>query len=58
MGEPALKYYTAKEYLAFERASQTKHEFYKGEIFEWGTGFSKKVTSISATNEVVENRSY
>ena len=32
-GEAALKYYTAKEYLAFERAAQEKHEFYKGEIF-------------------------
>jgi len=34
MGEPALKYYTIEEYLAFERASQTKHELYKGEIFD------------------------
>lgn len=34
MGEPALKYYTIEEYLTFERASQTKHELYKGEIFD------------------------
>ena len=34
MGEPALKYYTNEEYLAFERASQTRHELYKGEIFD------------------------
>ena len=33
MGEPALKYYTTEEYLTFERASQTRHELYKGEIF-------------------------
>lgn len=33
MGEPALKYYTTAEYLAFERAALEKHEFYKGEIF-------------------------
>ena len=33
MGEPALKYLTAAEYLAFERAASEKHEFYKGEIF-------------------------
>jgi Uma2 family endonuclease len=32
MGERGLKYYTAEEYLAFERASQTKHELYKGKI--------------------------
>jgi Uma2 family endonuclease len=57
MDEPALQYHTAAAYLTFERASQTKHEFYNGEIFEWGTGLNKKETSISATNEVIEKRS-
>ncbi|MBX9785179.1 MAG: Uma2 family endonuclease [Chitinophagaceae bacterium] len=33
MGQPAVKYYTQEEYLAFERESPEKHEYYKGEIF-------------------------
>jgi Uma2 family endonuclease len=30
---PAVKHVTEAEYLAFERESQERHEFYKGEIF-------------------------
>lgn len=33
MAQPAVKYYTQEEYLAFERESQERHEYYKGEIF-------------------------
>lgn len=33
MAEPAVKYYTQEEYLAFERESKERHEYYQGEIF-------------------------
>lgn len=33
MSQPALKYCTAEEYLAFEREAEDRHEYYKGEIF-------------------------
>ena len=33
MAQPAIKFYTEEEYLAFEREAEEKHEFYKGEIF-------------------------
>ncbi|HEX8278096.1 MAG TPA: Uma2 family endonuclease [Segetibacter sp.] len=33
MTQPAVKHLTEAEYLAFERESQERHEFYKGEIF-------------------------
>jgi Uma2 family endonuclease len=33
MAQPAVKYYAQEEYLAFERESAEKHEYYKGEIF-------------------------
>lgn len=33
MSQPAVKHITEAEYLAFERESQERHEFYKGEIF-------------------------
>lgn len=33
MSTAAQTHYTLAEYLAFERASETKHEFYDGEIF-------------------------
>ena len=33
MSTSALKRYTVEEYLAFERESDTKHEYYDGEIF-------------------------
>jgi len=39
MSQPALKYYTEEEYLAFERALDERHEYYKGEIFAMGWGF-------------------
>lgn len=56
MSEPALKYYTAAEYLAFESASQTKHEFYKGEIFDMA-GAGLKHNQIQ-TNFIGEVRSF
>lgn len=34
----AKKYYTQEEYLAFERASLEKHEYYQGEIFDMAGG--------------------
>lgn len=33
MSQPAVKHVTESEYLAFERESQERHEFYRGEIF-------------------------
>lgn len=33
MAQPATKYISEKEYLAFERKALDKHEYYKGEIF-------------------------
>ncbi len=33
MSQPAVKYLTEKEYLAFESSALYKHEYYKGEIF-------------------------
>jgi Uma2 family endonuclease len=33
MAQPATKYISEKEYLAFERNALDKHEYYKGEIF-------------------------
>ncbi len=33
MSTAEKRHYTPQEYLAFERASETKHEFYQGEIF-------------------------
>jgi len=32
MGAPAIKYVTPEEYLKLERASETKHEYFEGEI--------------------------
>ncbi len=53
MGEPVLKYYTAQEYLAFERASPEKHEFYKGEIFDMaGASFNHNKLQMNFTGEV------
>ena len=51
MSEPALKYHTEEAYLVFERAALDKHEFYKGEVFEWGTGLRKQVTNLLLSNE-------
>ncbi|HEX8462614.1 MAG TPA: Uma2 family endonuclease [Segetibacter sp.] len=33
MSQPAIKYVSPVEYLAFERESEERHEYYKGEIF-------------------------
>lgn len=33
MAAPIIKYYSEKDYLDFERNSQERHEFYRGEIF-------------------------
>ncbi len=33
MAQPAVKYYTQEEYLALERDSTERHEYYRGEIF-------------------------
>ena len=45
-------YYTAEEYLALERSSEIKHEYFNGEIFGMG-GASKRHVSI-VTNLVGE----
>src|SRR4051794_25052737 len=53
MGEPALKYYTTEEYLALERASHTRHELYKGEIFDMaGASFNHNQIQMNFTCEV------
>jgi Uma2 family endonuclease len=33
MSEPAIKHISEAEYLAFERESQERHEYYRGEIY-------------------------
>lgn len=33
MSQPAIKYVTPAEYLAFEREAEDRHEYYKGEIY-------------------------
>ncbi len=41
MIQPPTKFYTPEEYLALERESFEKHEYYKGEIFAMvGAGFN------------------
>ena len=51
MSQPALKYYTEEEYLAFERASQERHEYYKGEIFAMsGASYKHNVIQINLTS--------
>ncbi len=48
MLQPPLKYCTEEEYLAFERAAQEKHEYYKGEIFAMsGASFKHNVLQIN-----------
>ncbi|HYV06815.1 MAG TPA: Uma2 family endonuclease, partial [Blastocatellia bacterium] len=44
--------YTPEEYLAYERASDTKHEYLNGEIFAMGGASSRHVLIV--TNLVVE----
>jgi len=44
MSQPAIKYTTEAEYLSFERESQERHEYYKGEIFLMsGTSFKHNI---------------
>jgi Uma2 family endonuclease len=48
MTQPALQYHTEQEYLAFERASQEKHEVYKGEIFAMsGASFKHNIIQVN-----------
>lgn len=44
--------YTPEEYLALERSSETKHEYFNGEIFAMGGASSRHVLIV--TNLVVE----
>src|SRR5438128_1080674 len=44
MAEAALKFVLDKEYLAFEREAEERHEYYKGEIFAMsGASFKHNV---------------
>lgn len=44
MSQPAFKQVTEAEYLAFERESQERHEFYRREIFLMsGASFKQNV---------------
>ena len=53
MGKSGIKYYTIEEYLAFERTSQSKHELYKGEIFDMaGASFNHNQIQMNFTVEV------
>ena len=49
----AKKFYTQDEYLAFERASLEKHEYYQGEIFDMAGGnLSHSQLQMNFTGEV------
>src|SRR5690349_11173352 len=37
------RYYSVEEYLEFERKSNVKHEYYKGEIFPLGDGLEHSI---------------
>ena len=53
MAQTALKYYTESEYLSFERASQDKHEFYKGEIFDMsGASFKHNIIQVNVLGKL------
>ncbi|HRE41437.1 MAG TPA: Uma2 family endonuclease [Ignavibacteria bacterium] len=44
------KFFTEKEYLEFERNSDTKHEFYKGEIFDLaGASYNHGIINFNIT---------
>jgi len=43
--EPKKQLYTYEEYLAFEETSETKHEFYQGELFDMA-GTSSPITKL------------
>ena len=48
----AKKFYTQEEYLAFERQSLEKHEYYQGEIFDMaGAGFNHNKLLMNFTVE-------
>lgn len=47
MSTSAVKRYTVEEYLALERASETKHEYFDGEIFDMA-GASRAHNRIAA----------
>ncbi len=47
MGIPELKYMTEQEYLAFERSSSEKHEYYQGDIFNM-SGASQKHNKVDS----------
>ncbi|MEZ4527394.1 MAG: Uma2 family endonuclease [Desulfobacterales bacterium] len=47
MQQPALNYITEEEYLAMERESEIRHEYYDGEIFAMA-GASRKHNLITA----------
>ena len=48
MSTAEVKRYSAAEYLAFERKSDTKHEFYRGELFAMSGGAASH--SLIASN--------
>lgn len=60
MSTVAVPRYTAAEYLAFERDSDTKHEFYRGELFAMsgGTGPHSGIASniIRALGNALSDR--
>ena len=48
MAQPVEKYYTGQAYLALERSSEDKHEYYKGEIFAMGgASFKHNVLQVN-----------
>ncbi|MFI5384926.1 MAG: Uma2 family endonuclease [Fimbriimonadales bacterium] len=53
MAGPAEKLYTREEYLAFERASETKHEFLNGRIYAMaGAGLAHNRICTNLTREL------
>ncbi len=53
MSTAAVKRYTVEEYLALENLSDTKHEFYDGEIFAMaGASLSHNIISLNVASEL------
>jgi len=50
--EPKKQLYTYDEYLAFEETSETKHEFYQGELFDMA-GTSSRHNEISCNTALI-----
>ena len=49
----ALMYYTAEEYLAFERDALERHEYYKGEIRAvFGGSFKHNIIEDNIRGEI------